>query len=141
MIAQGRSSQPSQIGADMFTARWCIAGAGAGGAGEEGDVIILTTIRIAAGFATTPGAHMVLEAGIPSGRAIWLRRAQYRAHVAEIGGTRSAAAATATEVQHQEGLRRQLAFTDKDSAWRGEYVMTSGGSSANHRTPNNNTLP
>lgn len=127
MIAQAEFC-PSQIGAIMFTVRWCIAELGLD-AFEEGDVIIHNDPY--RGGCHMP-EHMVLKPVFHQGELFGF--VANIAHVAEIGGMAVGSfAATATEV-YQEGLRLPPVKIMR----RGEYVQDIWRIIlANHRTPNN----
>ena len=127
MIAQAEFC-PAQLGAILYTVRWCIAELGLESF-EEGDVVIHNDPY--RGGCHMP-EHMVLKPVFHQGSLVGF--VANIAHVAEIGGMAVGSfAATATEV-YQEGLRLPPVKIMR----RGEYVKDVWKIIlANHRTPNN----
>src|SRR5215469_17030928 len=127
MIAQAEFC-PAQLGAILYTVRWCIAELGLESF-EEGDVVIHNDPY--RGGCHMP-EHMVLKPVFRQGELFGF--VANIAHVAEIGGMAVGSfAATATEV-YQEGLRLPPVKIMR----RGEYVQDIWRIIlANHRTPNN----
>jgi N-methylhydantoinase B len=127
MIAQAEFC-PAQLGAILYTVRWCIAELGLESF-EEGDVVIHNDPY--RGGCHMP-EHMVLKPVFYRGELFGF--VANIAHVAEIGGMAVGSfAATATEV-YQEGLRLPPVKIMR----RGEYVRDLWRVIlANHRTPNN----
>src|SRR5439155_5346190 len=125
MIAQAEFC-PSQIGAILFTVRWCIAELGLESF-EEGDVIIHNDPY--RGGCHMP-EHMVMKPVFHRGELFGF--VANIAHVAEIGGVAVGSfAATATEV-YQEGLRLPPVKIMR----RGEHVKDIWKVIlSNHRTP------
>jgi N-methylhydantoinase B len=127
MIAQAEFC-PAQLGAILYTVRWCIAELGIESF-EEGDVVVYNDPY--RGGCHMP-EHMVLKPVFYHGELFGF--VANIAHVAEIGGMAVGSfAATATEV-YQEGLRLPPVKIMR----RGEYVRDIWKIIlANHRTPNN----
>lgn len=127
MIAQAEFC-PAQLGAILYTVRWCIAELGLDSF-EEGDVVIHNDPY--RGGCHMP-EHMVLKPVFC--RGVLFGFVANIAHVAEIGGMAVGSfAATATEV-YQEGLRLPPVKIMR----RGDYVTDVWKIIlANHRTPSN----